>query len=268
MIRTLAVALHAHAFASRKVSTTLLMPLLTTQEQYPLHRLGWKAFQDLCVAVAEEVLKRPVQTFLPTADAGRDGAFVGTWDSPDPRAGSSTIQCKFTSLPDNKLVLSTLEDELEKARRLAQRGLADDYVVLTNHTVTGYSELKIRDAFMAAGVGNCRVFHRDWIVETIRKSAKLRMLAPRLYGLGDLSGLLDERAYEQAQLILSELGDSVRRLVVTEAHRNSVRAIDAHNVVVLLGAPRLASRPSAQVWPSAQWMHGNAIPSRPPRRRR
>jgi len=236
MIHTHVVALHANVSA-QKVQTTQLMPLLTSQEQYPLHRLGWKAFQDLCVAVAEEVLKRPVQTFLPTADAGRDGAFVGTWDSPDPRSGTSTIQCKFTSLPDNKLFLSTLKDELEKARGLAQRGLAEDYVVLTNYTVTGSSELKIRDAFLAVGVGNCRVFHRDWIVETIRKSAKLRMLAPRLYGLGDLSGLLDERAYAQAQLILSELGDSVRRLVVTEAHRNSVRAIDAHNVVVLLGAP-------------------------------
>lgn len=237
MIRTFAVVLHADASASRKVPTIQLMPLLTPQEQYPLHRLGWKAFQDLCVAVAEEVLKRPVQTFLPIADAGRDGAFVGTWDSPDPRAGTSTIQCKFTSLPDNKLVLSTLKDELDKARRLAQSGMAKDYVILTNHTVTGYSELKIRDAFMTVGVGNCRVFHRDWIVETIRKSAKLRMLAPRLYGLGDLSGLLDERAYAQAQMILSELGDSVRRLVVTEAHRNSVRALDAHNLVVLLGAP-------------------------------
>ena len=37
---------------------------------YDLHRLGWKAFQDLCVALAEERLQRPVQTFLPTNDAG------------------------------------------------------------------------------------------------------------------------------------------------------------------------------------------------------
>src|ERR1051326_6357748 len=66
---------------------------------YSLALLGWKAFQDLCVAVAEECLRRPVQTFLPTNDAGRDGAFVGRWDAADPAAGESTIQCKFTSRP-------------------------------------------------------------------------------------------------------------------------------------------------------------------------
>lgn len=63
------------------------------------------------------------------------------------------------------------------------------------------------------------------------------MLAPRLYGLGDLSELLDARAYAQAQLILSSMGDDLKRLVVTEAHRKSVRAISAHNIVLLLGAP-------------------------------
>lgn len=62
-------------------------------------------------------------------------------------------------------------------------------------------------------------------------------MAPRLYGLGDLSDLLDARAYAQAQLILSAMGESLQRLVVTEAHRRSVRAISAHNLVLLLGAP-------------------------------
>lgn len=59
---------------------------------YPLHLLGWKAFQDLCLAVSEECLRRPVQSFLPGNDAGRDGAFIGRWDGTDPAAGESTIQ--------------------------------------------------------------------------------------------------------------------------------------------------------------------------------
>jgi hypothetical protein len=63
------------------------------------------------------------------------------------------------------------------------------------------------------------------------------MMAPRLYGLGDLSELLDSRAYAQALLILSAMGNELERLVVTEAHRRSVRAISAHNLVLLLGAP-------------------------------
>ena len=48
---------------------------------FDLIKLGWKAFQDLATAVAAEILKRPVQTFLGSNDGGRDGAFLGTWTS-------------------------------------------------------------------------------------------------------------------------------------------------------------------------------------------
>jgi hypothetical protein len=211
--------------------------LSTAATGYPLHLLGWKAFQDLCVAIAEECLRRPVQSFLPNNDGGRDGAFVGRWEGADAAAGESTIQCKFTSQPASKLSLSMLTDELEKARILAGKNLAADYVILTNHPVTGASELRIRRAFEAVGVGRCRVFAYDWIVLQIRSSPRLRIMAPRLYGLGDLSDLLDARAYGQAQLILSAMGDDLQRLVVTDAHRKSVRAISEHNLVLLLGAP-------------------------------
>lgn len=211
--------------------------ILEATAGYPLHRLGWKAFQDLCVASAEECLRRPVQNFLPGNDAGRDGAFVGRWDGDDPAAGESTIQCKFTSQTKNNLTVSKLNDELDKARLLAAKGLANDYIILTNHQLTGANEIKIKAAFENAGVGRCRVFGYEWIVRQIRSSPRLRMMAPRLYGLGDLSELLDERAYAQAQLILSAMGDDLQRLVITEAHRKSVRAISAHNLVLLLGAP-------------------------------
>jgi hypothetical protein len=202
---------------------------------FELHRLGWKAFQDLCVALVEERLQRPVQTFLPTSDAGRDGAFLGQWDSINGK--ESTIQCKFTSKVNHNLSLSMLSDELPKAKYLAKRKLAEDYIILTNHTVTGQSELRIRDAFERVGVGRCRVFHRDWIVARIQMSGRLRMMVPRLYGLVDLTDILDDRAYQQAQLILSEMGENLQKLVVTEAHRKSVRAISQYKLVLLLGSP-------------------------------
>ncbi len=204
---------------------------------FALDRLGWQSFQDLCVALAEERLGRPVQTFLPTNDAGRDGAFVGLWDSME--GGESTIQCKFTSKRDHNLTLSMLSEELPKAQLLAAKGLADDYIILTNHPVTGQSELAIRDAFQARGVGRCRVFHRDWIITRINESPRLRMMVPRLYGLADLASVLghDQRAYKQAQLVLSEMGDNLRKFVVTEPHRKSVRALNEHGVVLLLGEP-------------------------------
>ena len=114
-----------------------------------------------------------------------------------------------------------LNDELEKAAALAAKGLAADYVILTNHSVTGASGLQIKAAFEGVGVGRCRTFGYDWIVRQIRSSPRLRMMAPRLYGLGDLSDLLDARAYAQVQLILSAIGDDLQRLVDT---RRIVRA--------------------------------------------
>jgi hypothetical protein len=211
--------------------------LLSTSADYPLHLLGWKAFQDLCIAIAEECLRRPVQSFLPSSDAGRDGAFVGRWDNADPSAGESTIQCKFTSHAHRRLSGSLLSDEIIKVRKLVSKGLANDYIIITNHSLTGASELQIRKQFEAAGVTKCQIFAYDWIIRQIRSSPKLRMMCPRLYGLGDLTDLLDARAYDQARLILSAMGDDLQRLVVTEAHRKSVRAISTYNLVLLLGAP-------------------------------
>jgi hypothetical protein len=206
-----------------------------TLPDYSLHRLGWKAFQDLCIALVEERLRRPVQTFLPISDAGRDGAFLGAWEGNS--SEESTIQCKFTSKNNHNLSLSMLTDELPKAKHLAENGLAHDYIILTNHTITGASELRIKRAFQAAGVGRCRVYHRDWILNRIHESGRLRMMVPRLYGLVELTGILDSRAYKQAQLILSEMGDNLQKLVVTEAHRKSVRAISEYKLVLLLGSP-------------------------------
>lgn len=162
---------------------------------------------------------------------------MGRWEGDDPAAGESTIQCKFTSKETNNLSLSMLNDELTKAERLAERGLAHDYIILTNHAITGESELAIRAAFQGVGVSRCRIFGSDFINRQIRTSSRLRMMAPRLYGLGDLNDVLDARAYAQARLILSAMGEDLQRLVVTEAHRRSVRAISQHNVVLLLGPP-------------------------------
>ncbi|KAL0630199.1 hypothetical protein Q9L58_010955, partial [Maublancomyces gigas] len=209
------------------------MTLIEAQQPYPLHLLGWNAFQELAVSIAEVCLARPVQTFLPSNDAGRDGAFIGRWDGASP--GRSTVQCKFTSKHGLNLNLSLLAGELAKVSRLVSLGEADDYIIITNHPVSGESDLAIKAAFIAAGVKECRIFGADWINRQIRSSPQLRMLVPRLYGLGDLHDLLDGRAYLQAQMILSAMGDDLQRIVVTDAHRQSVKAISEHSLVLLLG---------------------------------
>lgn len=211
-------------------------PIQGTQTDYALHTLGWKAFQELSIAIAQECLERPIETFLPSKDGGRDGAFIGRWHG-KAESEQSTIQCKFTSKPHATLSAASLKGEIAKAKRLAAKGLAEDYVLLTNYGISGSTAEDIAAAFKAVGVKKCLLLGRDWITQQIRESARLRVMVPRVYGLGDLSEILDERAYEQSKALLSALGDDLACFVVTDAHRKSVEALFNHSFVLLLGDP-------------------------------
>ena len=207
---------------------------------YELHSLGWKAFQDLCITIMSEVLGQTVQRFADSHDGGRDGAFYGTWKSETDGSfhGEFTAQCKFTTHPDKRLRFSDLMDDFTKAKRLANRGLANNYILFTNYILTGSNEEKIRSEFEAIpGITKFAVFGCERISDFIRESPRLRMLVPRVYGLGDLSQILDERAYEQAQEILKATGDDLAKFVITDAYRQSANALIKHGFVLLLGDP-------------------------------
>ena len=136
-----------------------------------------RPFRTCARPFAAEVLGRPVQTFLPGNDGGRDAAFMGTWrgaaDRPDTK---STIQCKFSIKADARLALANLRLELAKVAELAVQGLAHDYIIMTNAGVTGKAEAAICRAFQEAGAEVCRVFHGDWILRQVQERPRLRMM--------------------------------------------------------------------------------------------
>jgi energy-coupling factor transporter ATP-binding protein EcfA2 len=211
-----------------------------TEVNYELHSLGWKAFQNLCVTVTAEIWGQVVQSFSDSCDGGRDGAFHGTWLSGkgEPYAGAFTVQCKFTVKADKALKISDIKDELKKAKRLAARGMADNYFLFTNARLSGTTEGNMREAFeLIPGIKRFAAFGSERISQIIRESPRLRMLVPRVYGLGDLSQILDERAYAQAQELLSALGDDLGKFVITDAYRRSAKALVEHGFVLLLGEP-------------------------------
>jgi len=210
-----------------------------SEVNYELHSLGWKSFQQLCVTVVSEVWGQHVQSFYDSRDGGRDGAFRGQWTPSSGAAlsGSFTVQCKFSARPNTLLRLADLRDEVKKAAGLASRGLADNYFLFTNARLTGRAEADIRAAFEKAGVKCFSAYGAERISQFIRESSRLRMLVPRVYGLGDLSQILDDRAYRQAREILSALGDDLARFVITDAFRQSAKALVEHGFVLLLGEP-------------------------------
>jgi hypothetical protein len=206
---------------------------------YDLHSLGWHSFQQLCLSVTREIFGQTVESFLASADAGRDGAFAGAWKplAGEALAGRFVIQCKFTSKRDRNLRIDDISDEVKKARRLVKRGQCDSYVLMTNAGISGPMAGEVQALFRGAGVKHVAVFGSTWICDQIRDNKRLRMMVPRVYGLGDLSQILDDRAYRQAKALLASLRDDLSKVVITSAYRRAAEALDRHGFVLLIGEP-------------------------------
>ena len=206
---------------------------------YDLHNLGWSSFQQLCLTIAREVLGQTVQSFLDSGDGGRDGAFTGTWkrSGQEDLTGRFVIQCKFTSRSNYVLRPSDLADEVKKVRRLVARGLCNSYMLMTNAGLSGARGEDIQAVLRKAGAKHVAILGSSWIEQQIRENTRLRMLVPRVYGLGDLSKILDERAYKQARLILESMREDLAKVVVTDAYRKAAEAFDKHGFVLLVGEP-------------------------------
>jgi len=206
---------------------------------YELHRLGWNSFQQLCQTICREVMGQTVESFLDSNDAGKDGAFAGTW-TPAPGefyAGRFVIQCKFTATAGHNLKPSDISDELEKARKLVAAGQCDVYVLMTNAGVSGTQAAKVKALLAQVGVQQVLVFGSTWINQQVRERKSLRMLVPRMYGLGDLSQILDERAYAQARAVLDSMREDLAKVVITASYGKAVEALNKHGFVMLIGEP-------------------------------
>lgn len=204
---------------------------------YNFHTLGWYQFQKLCAAVLTDYLGQTVQTFSPGNDEGRDAAFSGTWKTVagESLCGSFTFQVKYSRYPDRPLTLAMLSSEVPKAVDLVARGLSDNYIVITNHVITGQRASSLASALKTRlGCKSVFVHGSDWLTDAIKGSSHLRMLVPRVYGLGDLSEILDQRAYDQARAILSWM-PSLKTIVTTDAMQRAARMLSAHRFVFLIG---------------------------------
>ncbi len=208
-------------------------------KDFALHTIGWQAFQDLGVSIAESEYKRTVSRVAKQSDEGRDGFFYGLPDTSlvpgDKR--ESTIQCKHFSSASQKLTVASLKEEFNSVRKLVETNRAEGYVLLTNANVTEGDRKLVVAALEACGVKQPYVHGREWIVAKIMEFPRVRALVPRIYGLGDLSWITDKKSKDQAEAIIDSMGDDLACYVPTKAHREAVRALDEHGIVLLLGDP-------------------------------
>lgn len=206
---------------------------------YSLHTLGWKNFQDLCGTVLREVMGQTFKTFAPGADGGRDGAFKGRWvsQSGESLSGQFVAQCKHTSKSDARLSLDDVRDELPKVSSLSSKGLLDSYLLITNASVSGKADAQIVNAIQEAGAKDVQIMGGEVLAQLIKENVRLRMLVPRIYGLGDLTQILDARMYAQGFQVLESIKEDLKRFVITKAYIESARALEKHGFVILVGDP-------------------------------
>ncbi|UIR57792.1 restriction endonuclease [Sphingobacterium sp. SRCM116780] len=204
---------------------------------YHLHSLGWYGFQQLCNSIIREVLGQTAHIFSPSNDEGKDGSFRGKWSPSENEnyTGAFIIQCKFSSIPDSKCGTAVFKEEIQKVEKLVQKGECDLYIIMTNSKLSGQTEGKLKKAFKDKGVKEVLIFGTEWITQQITENARLRKLVPRVYGLGDLSQILDERVYEQGKAYLDTLKFELEKVVITGAYKKSVKAIEEQNFVLLIG---------------------------------
>jgi hypothetical protein len=180
-------------------------------------------------------LGRPVEIFREAQDGGQDAVFLIPSQGVEQKIG--TVQCKHTSEAGKALKLGDLSAEIGNIEELVKDGQADTYAFMTNMTVDAPVAKAMRAKLRELGVRKPHILGRQYIVRTIKSSARLRALVPQVYGLGDLTAIIDERLSEQSRALLDSWRPKLRTYVPTQAHRDAVNAISKHGVVLLLGNP-------------------------------
>jgi hypothetical protein len=207
---------------------------------FAFHTLGWYQFQSLSVAILNDVLGQTVEVAASGQDAGIDAFFQGSWE---PREGEElngpfVVQAKYSRYAGHSLPLGILKRDCHKVAELAARGLCHNYLVFTNYTVNFTRKIALQNAIRnLTGVRVVKIFGPDQLTHWIKSSSKLRMMLPRVYGLGDLSQIIDERGRRQAVAILESFQSRLVTVVPTDAYKKAATALDQHNFVLLIGNP-------------------------------
>jgi hypothetical protein len=204
--------------------------------EFQLHQLGWFAFEQLCRTICREVWGQPIEAYSRGPDGGRDGSFYGPWSNGSDQS-RAVLQCKHTSVSGGHLSLTDMDSEFAKVGRHVAAGRCDVYLLMTNARVSGDAAAAIDEGLQAVGVKRVIIQGYETICELLTAQKSLRALVPRLYGLGDLTEILDDRAYGQAEAILAMMHDDLARLVPVEAHRSAHHALREHRFTLLIGRP-------------------------------
>ncbi len=131
---------------------------------------------------------------------------------------------------------------------------------MTNMGVDAPVAVAMKQRLRQLGVRHPHIFGKEFVTKAIRTSPRLRSLVPRVYGLGDLSLILDERQAEQTKALLGHMLPTLKAYVPTQPHRNAVHALSKHGIVLLVGDAATGKSTIAAILATAAVEHTAAYP--------
>ncbi|MBK8542900.1 MAG: restriction endonuclease [Caulobacteraceae bacterium] len=192
-----------------------------------------KAFQDLCADLVRVHWQVEVEVYSPTRDQGVDGIITSSFQTKlNGTFDGTVIQAKHSAQLGKRLSESLINPELPKIAEMAEAGVRR-YILISSMPVSREVAQAIKAKIAALGV-TAEIYGGEWVSQIIRQTPKLRALVPRIYGLGDLSWIVDERRLEQTHDLLS-MQHELALYVTTDAHRRAVNVLIDHGFVLLLG---------------------------------
>lgn len=153
---------------------------------YQYYDLDDTRFENLVLAICEELLGLGVQGFAKGADGGKDGKFVGTakqypsennaWN------GTIIIQAKHTTgvnkhfkdtdFYSKKSKTNILAKEVAKIKKMVEKGTLNYYMLFANRSLAGGAEEEIK-AYIAQNTGldiqNIALFSNDDLDRLLRR---------------------------------------------------------------------------------------------------
>ena len=198
---------------------------------FDLESLGWKNFEDLALTVATHQFGINARPFSLGQDDGIDGRGI----SLDDGAEQTIVQSKHTSVGSSLTATDFRQSELGKIRRLAKQGSCDRYLLITNRRLSARSDQAIRRDISQLGVTVVDVLGREAVRQLLAENKRLRGILPRMYGLGDLSEILDGRLYEQTLEVIR--GADLAKFVSVPSYFETLSALQKHGIALILGEP-------------------------------
>jgi hypothetical protein len=206
-----------------------------------LDKLGWRQFQDLCVAVLELEAGVGAGAWAVEEDRGWHVRVETALPSapPGPLPGPCHVQALWIADRPDQRRAHLLEAKLWDLRHRLE-DWTGSVIVITNYA-DDLSDRPIPRRPRWALLGP------EWLAQRIDDEPKLRLAMPSLLSLGDLQRWIPSDSRAPSTLDLEAAAALAQVFVPTAAYGRALSVLDAHRFTVLTGPPEMGKTSIARM---------------------